>query len=116
MIQKFQEYLNSRLLLLRLEVSERISKTLAAFLRRIVLLMLFVLFLVFGGIALSLYLGDILDNEIYGFLAVSGGFLVLFFLFLVLSKPLMEKPFMNQVIKILFEKRNEQEKDTGQQS
>lgn len=115
MIQKFQEYLNSRLLLLRLEVSEKISKTLAAFLRRIVLLMLFMLFLVFGAIALSLYLGDVMDNTTLGFLIVSGAFLVLFFLGLALSKPLLEKPFMNQAIRILFEKKNEQN-DTGQQS
>jgi len=113
MIQKFQEYLNSRLLLLRLEISEKISKTLAALLRRILLLMLFMLFVVFASIALALHLGEIMNSTVYGFLTVGGGFLVLFFLIWILAKPLLEKPFMDQVIKILFEKKHEKE-DPGQ--
>jgi len=113
MIQKFQEYLNSRLLLLRLEISERLSKTLAAFLKRVVLLVLFSLFLVFSSIAFALYLGEILDSLVHGFLLVGGVYLVLFFLIWLLSGPLLEKPFMNHVIRILFEKKNEEE-NTGQ--
>lgn len=114
MIQKFQEYLNSRLLLLRLEISEKISKTLAALLRRILLLMLFMMFLVFASIALALHLGEVMNSTVYGFLTVGGAYLVLFFLIWVFAKPLLEKPFMDQVIKILFEKKHEKEEDPGQ--
>lgn len=113
MIQKFQEYLNSRLLLLRLEISERLSKTLAACLKSIMLLVLFSLFLVFASIALALYLGEIYDSLVNGFLMVGGGYLVLFLLIWLFSGPLLEKPFMNYIIRILFEKKNE-EKNTGQ--
>ncbi len=115
MIQKFQEYLNSRLLLLRLEISERISKTLAAFFKRMVLLMLFVLFLVFASIALALHLGEIMESMVNGFLVVSGGYFLLFILIWIIANPVLEKPIMNHIIRILFEKKHEEE-NTGQQS
>lgn len=111
MIQKIQEYLNQRFLLLRLEVSEKLSKALAAFAQRFVLLVLFAMFFVFAAIALALYIGDILNSGVLGFLIVSGGFLVLFIFAFLLRKPLIERPFMDKIIQILFEKYHEKEEN-----
>lgn len=114
MIQKIQEYLNQRLLLLRLEVTEKLSKALAAFIKHCVLLVLFTIFFVFASIALALYIGEIFDSDVLGFLTVGGGFLVLFILAFLMRKPLIEKPFVNKIIRILFEKNHEKEENTSQ--
>ncbi|MFW6352293.1 MAG: phage holin family protein [Bacteroidota bacterium] len=104
MLKKIQDYLNTRILLLRLELSERFAKSLAALFKGIVLLMLFGIFLIFASIALALWIGDVFWNSVTaGFLAMAGFYLLIALIFAIFSKPLLENPFMNRVIKTLFE-------------
>ncbi len=106
MLKKIQDYLNTRILLLRLELSERFAKSLAALFKRMVLLMLFGIFLIFASIAAALWLGELWNSLPIGFLALAAFYLFIALIFWIFSKPLLESPFMNRVIKTLFETNN----------
>jgi|AntRauTorcE11898_2_1112593.scaffolds.fasta_scaffold00742_15 hypothetical protein len=114
MLKKIQDYLNTKILLMRLEVSERVAKTLAILFRSIILLMLFGIFFIFASIAASLYIGEFYGSMAIGFLAVSAVYLLLALILWIFNKPLLEHPFMNQIIKVLFEiKDDEKGKDAN---
>lgn len=113
MIKKIQDYLNTRILLMRLDVSERVAKTLALLFKRVVVLMVFGIFLIFASVAASVWVGELYGSLPLGFLAVSAVYLFIALILWIFSKPLVEYPFMNSIIKVLFEtKDDEKDKDT----
>lgn len=109
MMKKFQDYINSRILLMRLEVSERFAKALALLLKNIVVLVFFGIFFLFASMAVAFWIGESIKSIPVGFGAVAVFYLVVTMIVLVFRKPLIENPFMNKVIRILFEQKNHEE-------
>lgn len=109
MLKKLENYISSRILLLKIEGTEKVSKTLAVFLKRIVLLMFLSSFIFFLSVAIGLYIGDIYNSYIVGFSSVAGIHLLLLLILYLLRKPLLERPVKNEVVRTAF--KNEQEKD-----
>ncbi len=62
---------------------------------------LFVLF--FGGIALGIWLGHLLENTVLGFVLVAGFFLVMLIVVLVLRKKLIFPIIRNKIINKIYE-------------
>ncbi len=112
MIKKLQDYINSRILLMRLEVSERFAKALALLFKNIVVLVFFGIFFLFASMAAAFWIGESVRSIPVGFAAVAAFYLAVTLILFVFRKPLIENPFMNKVIRILFELKNhEEEKD-----
>jgi len=112
MFKKIQDYINTRILLLRLEVSERFAKALATLYTKVVLLMLFGIFFFFASIAIGFIVGEELRSLPMGFGIVAAFYFVLALIFTLFSKSLLETPFMNRIINVLFEsKEDEDEKE-----
>jgi hypothetical protein len=109
MLKKIEDYINTRILLLRLEVSERIAKALATLYTKVVLLMLFGIFFFFASIAIGFYVGEELRSLPLGFGIVAAFYFILAIIFTAFHKSLLETPFMNRIIKVLFEQKEEDE-------
>ncbi|MFW6019208.1 MAG: hypothetical protein ACOCPM_01380 [Bacteroidales bacterium] len=109
MLKKLENYISSRILLLKIEGTEKISKTLAVLLKRIVLLMFLSSFIFFLSVAIGLYIGDIYNSYIIGFSCVAGIHLLLLLMLYLLRKPLLERPVKNEIVRTAF--KDVQEKD-----
>lgn len=111
MIKKLRDYINSRILLMRLEVSERFAKALALLFQNMVVLMFFGIFFFFASMAAAFWIGESVRSIPVGFAVVAGFYLAVTLVLFVFRKSLIETPFMNKVIRILFEhKKHEEEK------
>lgn len=102
-----KSYVNKRVNLLRLELTENISLLVSNLIVGIIILTLCFLLLLFVSIGLSIFIGLKLNNLGLGFLIFSLFYLILFIIFLCfysrISKSIMKKIIEHQINK----KRNE---------
>jgi len=102
MFQKIQDYLNSRLLLLKLEISEKTAEALAVLFSRIVLLAFILLLISFCSLTMAFAISEFYDSYVIGFGVISGFYFIITVVMLIFSKQILENPFMNKLIKIFF--------------
>ncbi|MFO8054939.1 MAG: phage holin family protein [Bacteroidales bacterium] len=102
MLKKFENYISSRILLLRIEGAEKLSKTLASVFTVFILLMFAGSFLFALTIAFAIWIGDIIGSYINGFLVMAGIYLLILILAYFFRKPLFERPMRNNIISNLF--------------
>jgi len=111
MLARFQNYINARIGLLRLELVEKISKSITFALMAVVIIILFFLFLVFFSISIAFMLGKAWDNYGLGFGAVALFYLFVFLFVIAFKGMLIEQPILDISVKYLFEKDEEEEED-----
>ncbi len=102
MLKKLENYISSRLLLLKIDATEKISKTLAGLFKQIMLLMFCGSVVFFVSIAAALWVGEIYDSMLTGFLVMAGIHLLILIIVFVLRRPLLETPMKNRIIRIIF--------------
>ncbi len=86
--QKAKEYAETRLDLLKLQTTERVSRLLAGFILDVIKVV-FALFIIFYlSLALGFYLSELLGSASLGFLATGGIFIILVLLVMLFHKPL----------------------------
>lgn len=107
MLKKIENYISSRILLLKVEGTEKLSKALAVLFRRIVLLMFVGSFVFFLSIAFALWIGEIYNSNLTGFLVLAAVHLLLLLLLYVLRKPLLERTVKNEIVRSIFEEIDE---------
>jgi hypothetical protein len=78
MLENLKDYLSARVLLLKIEGTERISEVFSVLFKKTVLVLIFFSFLFFVSIALALWIGEICDSNITGFLVTGGIYLLVF--------------------------------------
>ena len=106
--KKTREYVDTRLKLFQLKLTERSSRLIASLLVDAVkaVLVLFVVF--FFSLALGFYLSELLGSTALGFLT-TGGIFILLFLLILLVEPRLEHFLMNLSIKRFLDKWYENE-------
>jgi hypothetical protein len=109
MLKKIEEYISSRILLLKIEGTEKVSQALAVLFRRIILLMLAGSFLLFISVAIALWIGDMAESNVIGFLSLGGIYLIIFIITFIFRKSLLEKNIKNEVVRVAFEEPEKQE-------
>lgn len=62
--------------------------------------------LLFFGFGTAVWLADVLDNEILGYMGTGVIYLILIVLFYLLKKPLIERPVIKLFYKILYTQKN----------
>jgi len=114
--QKVEEYVKDRLLLLKLEAVEKVSK-LAGALSAGLLVALFAFFvLLFVSIMAGYLIGELLNHVFWGFAIVAGLYIILLVLIIIYRKSIIEKRVINLVIDIFFEKsKHEIKEDNNEQ-
>lgn len=71
-----------------------------------VFFVLIVLTILFFGFGVAIWLGNLLENEVAGYLAIGLFYLLLLFLVYFLKKPLIERPLIKFFHQFLFKEEN----------
>jgi len=97
------EYIQSYYKLTLLNAADKATTIAASTLASIVICFLGFFVLLFGGIALAIWLGDILDNPALGYLIIAGFFLLVILIIVALRKKLVFPVIRDTLINKLYE-------------
>jgi hypothetical protein len=97
-----KEYVNNRIASVKLSAAEKSSKLLANIIAMAAVVMVFVFFVVFASIALAYVFAKITGEYYWGFLIVSGIYLLLGTMVWILKEKILRLPIMNAMLQHLF--------------
>lgn len=100
-------YLNNRINTVKLNAAEKGSKLIADAISLAIVLMILALFIVFASIALAFALGKWTGELYWGFLIVSGIYLLLGLLVWMRREKILRLPILNSMLKQLFKEDDE---------
>jgi hypothetical protein len=100
----FTNYVDDRLLLLRIQAAEKSGKLAGALIKMVVTAFLVSLILLFISITGGYYFAEITGSMVYGFGIIALLHIFLLSVFLLLNKQFISKRVMNMVIRIFFER------------
>jgi energy-coupling factor transporter transmembrane protein EcfT len=106
-----KEYVNNRIASVKLSVAEKTSAVLSNIIAMIIVLTVFVFFIVFAGIALGFVFAKLTGEYYWGFLIVSGIYLLIGLLVWTLKEKLIRLPIMNAILQQLFKEEENDEQD-----
>lgn len=106
MLDQLKEYLATRLLLLKMDVTEKLSEAFALLFQRIVLALFSVVFTFFFSVAIALYIGQYYESMALGFLWVAAFHLVVLLILFIFRRRLLQQPIEDEIIQIAFQKDN----------
>ena len=92
-------YIDTNIELLKLKAVDKSSDAFAAIIYKLVVFILLFSVLIFAGVGLALWLGDLLGKTYYGFFIVAGVCIVACILFYIFRNEWLKKPFSNTFIK-----------------
>ncbi len=98
MVDDVKEYINLRLQLIQLNITEKISIALANLITNGAAIIFLVLFFIFGSFALSYMLGNALHNTAAGFGVLAGFYLLVALLILWIGKGSLRRKMINYFI------------------
>jgi|SRR5690606_2022598 hypothetical protein len=105
---KVKEYTETTIELYKLNAIEASADVLSSIVARIVFILVFALFTLFINVTISLLIGNLLGAYYWGFLIVSGFYLIIMVLLYYYNGKLIKAPITNLVIeKLLKPKRSE---------
>ena len=97
-----KEYMNNRIESVKLSAAEKSSKMLANLIAMAAVLLVFLFVIVFASIALAYALAKLTGELYWGFLIVSGIYLLLGSLIWLLKEKILRFPIMNAMLHQLF--------------
>lgn len=106
---KAKDYTETSIELFRLNAIDKTADLVSSLFVKLILVMVVAMFTLFINIALSLYIGKLLDETYLGFLVVSGIYLVVAIVILLFNDKLLKVPLTNLIIEKLLKtkaKRN----------
>ncbi len=101
---KVKQYIQQRLLLFRLQATEKVSKIAAAIITTILMAVIGIFFLIFISIAAGLWLGEILNSYAAGFGIVTAVYLLLLLFVIFGLKKMLQNTFINKLIQLFHKK------------
>jgi hypothetical protein len=96
-------YFQQRLEYFKLDMAERVSRSLSLAITIFVLALLFLMILMFASLALGIYWGEQWGSYPKAFLAVSGGYAVLTLFLLIFRRIIITNPILSRIIKVFFQ-------------
>lgn len=111
--EKAKSYAEINAELIKLKAIDKTADVVSSLLARLIIILGIAMFLLFVNIALSLYLGELLGESYFGFLVVSGIYLVITIIFSVSRHKMIKVPLTNLIItKLLQDKSRANNKTT----
>lgn len=102
--EEFEDYIDKELEYRKMTAAEKVSKLSVSVVSKLLYLYLLLFILLFLSIAAAFFLGEITGSNSLGFIVVSGFYLVLLLLFVLLKPYIIEKPIIKAFIKLFFQK------------
>ncbi len=109
---KITEYIDDRLLLLRLKSVKKISTLVGQFMCIAIIMGLCLLIFLFLSVMLGFLLGRLFKSQLAGFGTVTGLFIIALIIMIVKRKQIQTKFFGNLIIDILLDKNEEDDETT----
>lgn len=100
LIENITGYLEAKVALVKMEVREEVAGVLSRGLVMMMVAMVGFLFVLFAGLALSLYLNTVLESQFLGYLIVAGGFGLILAILLIGRKSFF-KAFEKQFVEMI---------------
>jgi hypothetical protein len=100
----FTDYVEDRILLLKIQTAEKSGKLLSALMTIAVLALFSFFILLFISIMGGYYFAEVTGSMFYGFSIIAGIYIVSLLVFLLVNKQVLSKRIMNMVIRIFFER------------
>jgi len=100
--EDFQNYLDARFDMMRLNLAENFSKMISGFIIKTVVLVILMFAMLFISLAVANWLNSTLDYPGIGFIIVAGFYLLFIFIFWLLRHKLIERPIIQTMIEIFF--------------
>jgi uncharacterized membrane protein YqjE len=107
--KEFEEYLQVRVDLTKLHIAEEMSRFFSNFMTKTVILYLFFFVFMFFSLAAAFLLGQWLESYTLGFASIGMAFLLAAIIFWTLRKRIIERPVVQNFIKLLFPKFEDDE-------
>ena len=105
LFDKAEDYTKTTIELVKLNAVDTTADVLSSLLSRLAVSIVFVTFVLFVNIGLSLWLGELLGKEYYGFFIVSSGYLLLSIVLYIYKDKWLKIPISNFIIVKMFKKR-----------
>ena len=103
LFERTKDYTKTSIELLKLNAIDKTADIAASLTFRLAFGLIIAMFSIFFNIAISLYIGKIIGEYYYGFLIVSGFYMVIGILLVIFRKNLIVNPITNLIIKKLLE-------------
>ena len=104
-VKRVKQYIDQRILLLRLQATEKVSRIAATIITTVLLSVIGIFLLIFLSITAALWLGEILNSNAAGFGIVTLFYLLVFLFVMFVLKKMLQNTFINKLIQ-LFHKKN----------
>jgi len=101
---KAKQYLQQRLLLFRLQATEKISKIAATIITTVLLVVIGLFLLGFLSVTVALWIGESLGSNAAGFGIVTGFYLLVFLFVMLVLKKVLQNSFINKLIQLFHKK------------
>lgn len=101
LIGKAEEYINTRIELLKLKAVDKISDSVSSFITTLIIIIVFFPFIILLNIGLSLWIGNELENVPLGFFIIGAVYLLIGIILYVTRNKWLKPAFANMIIKNL---------------
>ena len=102
--QKLQQYIQQRILLLRLQATDKVSRIASAVITSVLILVVGLFLLVFASIAAGLWLASITGSLVAGFGIVALFYFLVFLFIIIFLRKMLQNLFINKLIRLLHKK------------
>lgn len=107
------DYIDDRVLLLKIQAAEKSGKLINALVKMIVVILFLFFILLFLSVMGAFYFSELLGSNLYGFGMMAIIYIFLLIFYLILNKYFISKKIMNSVIQVFF-KPSKVEQDLSQ--
>lgn len=99
LFEKAGEYLETRAELYRLKAVDKSSDILSGIISKMIILLVFVMFIFIINIGIALWLGNMMGKSYYGFFVLAGFYLITGLIFYSRREKWFKKPMTDSIIK-----------------
>lgn len=105
LIEKIEEYARTSVELYKLKAVDKGTDVFTAIISRVIIFAIIALFFLLVTIGLSLYLGDVLGKDYYGFFAVAGVYFLIGGLLFLFRTHLLDVPLNDFIVRQIFKEK-----------
>ena len=106
--QAIKKYLDDRLLLIKLQLTEKISKLVALMFTSLIIVVISFFIMLFLSLMAGYYFASLTGSNYIGFGIVAAFYIVLLVILILLRKKVLQKNIVNMIIEVMFEKSKDE--------
>jgi|SRR5690348_12152629 len=103
-----KKYLDDRLLLIKLQLTEKISKLVALMFTSLIIVVISFFIMLFLSLMAGYYFASLTGSNYIGFGIVAAFYIVLLVILILLRKKVLQKNIVNMIIEVMFEKSKDE--------